>query len=557
MNRPTSSLSSYETVRREISKMLGDELELKSSSERFAPRRFAEVAFSHDRLARFFHSLGFPEASSAGSADIDTLIEITKTERLYAVLAVLVYAAFTKAAVKTAITKIWKNPDRRPPPIVHEWRPGLLPLSEAKCLELFDGDTEQTRRFRDCQPIFCTVVIRKHHPLKLDSPDDWRFPYLEEEELRTGSFGSVFRVKIAANYILEANGASLEQATDVARKDYLLKADVNGQAEYKILDTILNCRSACPHLVESFGSVEWVLKGQPHYSLFMPLAKYDLEAYMTVHEPDGPGPEGIAKKAEMLLGATGLAEGLRWLHYEMKTFDGKRLICYHMDLKPSNVLLFEEPAGTIWKLSDFGMSRVHFVGEPKNVDFDQPFIKRKNRSTPKTRNFRGEGTYLAPETRLATPQSGTESDLWSLGAIVSTLFTYFEFGAKGIEDYETKRVNHQHAGGLDCFFLPPSRDHLVSHRKHPEVEKWHGNLKKIAKKRSEKEGAAVKAILTYVEKSVFVIDSAAREQNTNAGRFVEQLDAAYHAYENFEERTSKDEEKGRRRKRGFLNIFLP
>ena len=83
------------------------------------------------------------------------------------------------------------------------------------------------------------------------------------------------------------------------------------------------------------------------------------------------------------------------------------LICYHMDLKPSNILIFQETVRDelryVWKISDFGMARIKIRrrGQDREAesDFNSWFVRRKQVQDPSLSgtDSRREGTYLAPE----------------------------------------------------------------------------------------------------------------------------------------------------------------
>ncbi|KXJ91907.1 kinase-like domain-containing protein [Microdochium bolleyi] len=242
----------------------------------------------------------------------------------------------------------------------------------------------------------------------------------------------------------------------------------------------------------------------------MPLAICDLRTYMMdLHKTH---PSTLEAKARFIQSAVGLAEGLSFLHNDIKT-ELEDLVCYHMDLKPDNILIFFEKGRYIWKLSDFGMARIKIrrrTGQHREEekDFNSWFERRvrpqKEPSTDGTINRRGEGTYLAPESMSANPIMNTSSDVWSLGCVLSVFFTYLDSGHEGIVAYQKTRMRHSQANGFDRFFLATSS--FRANQVHPDVDRWHHGLIKAAKARSLQEGQAVEYVLKQLESSIFKVD---------------------------------------------------
>jgi serine/threonine protein kinase len=128
-----------------------------------------------------------------------------------------------------------------------------------------------------------------------------------------------------------------------------------------------------------------------------------------------------------------------------------------MDLKPSNILVVIDDLTREkqWKPSDFNMSRVK--AKSKYPGFDQPILHQgrtfdhiydfntlfKRRIPDRTDSYltdsavnrRGTGTYLAPETSTGKQPIRAESDTWSLGCIVSVVFSYLYSGNTAVIEF--------------------------------------------------------------------------------------------------------------------------
>lgn len=268
-----------------------------------------------------------------------------------------------------------------------------------------------------------------------------RLPYPDEEFLGEGSFGRVYRVKVAKNHFFdafaEAPNAYNGKPKHVARKDCII-ADVNrAKEEYKIMKKILSASSQKRenNIVQSWCC----LQIGTSYSLFMPVAICGLHLYMMGQHSNAP--QELPNNAEFVLSAASLASSLHFLHSGIRTDELEGLVCYHMNLNPSNVLVFKEQGRHVWKLSDFGMARVKVkTGQLsyRENDFDSLFIHRRklqDMSLPATLNRRGEGTYLLPESIAAARSIRTGGDVWALGCVLSVVFTYLDSVAKGVLAY--------------------------------------------------------------------------------------------------------------------------
>lgn len=524
---------SFEEVRKTIYEQIYDELERKDPDRlRFAPKGTARKVLSNHNLGLFFQSLMLPDKTLVEQFGfgVEQLVTRVKERRLRKFLAALLFASCGTAAARTFTSKLvaaekWpvKDPNGR-----DVFR---LPVERKWLEELFEA-VEPTDLFFNRQACFCPVRIRKRENVFVQ-PDRERLPYLEEKPLARGSFGEVFVVKVARGHIYDpGTGVSNDKPEEVARKDYEISQDAEASEESDIINTILKESSLkCSNIIESYGSLQI---GKSTYSLFMPLAQYDLRAYMKEHFPTKP--QTPSERANIIRCAQGLAAGLDFLHNKLSTPES-RMVCYHMDLKPSNVLVFYEgdespskPGRHIWKISDFGMARVKVLRQEldgqKEKLFKGWFQKRPQApdSTPSaTVNRRGEGTYLAPESRQYIPSMKTGSDVWSLGCILSVVFTYLERGNDGLEQYQELRA--QGPDGCDRFFLPGAS--FRPPKLHPAVKNWHSYLIKKAHKRNAAEARIVKFVLRYLENRVLLVDQTKR---ADAGDVERKLRLAFYHY---------------------------
>jgi serine/threonine protein kinase len=531
----------YDGLCEEIYEQIYERLERRDEETlRFAPRGTAKKVLHVNNLLRFFRSLLIPGRTAMdqfGLAEEDLAARIN-SRHLHDFLAILIFATCGIEAARTFATRLVAEGDDA------EWPAAdgggntvrALPASREGLVTLF-GNVVTADKFFSKQACFCPVVIRKREEFRVQDLEAQRLPYLAETRLGKGSFGEVFKVRIAKGHFYDpqAKAANVEPA-EMARKDYLTSLEFTAGEEREIMEQILNSPArTCENILENYGSLEIGTGVTKTYSLFMPLAICDLRAYMMDHHKARPNT--IRGRASIILSAQGLAGGLNFLHTQMKTSDMDDLVCYHMDLKPSNILVFRDTRNgetrNIWKVSDFGMARVKIRRRGQDGDrernFDSWFVRRQRPQDPSlsaTLNRRGEGTYLAPESLSSTRSMKAESDVWSLGCIISVVFAYLEEGSKGVERYQDARMVHPHADLYDRFFL---RGRFSRTKTHPVVNRWHTHLIDKANQRDPAEGEVVKTMLRYLEDRVFEIDQSKRRGAKDVERMLVETFRAYKA----------------------------
>ncbi|RYO89944.1 hypothetical protein DL766_007079 [Monosporascus sp. MC13-8B] len=487
----------------------------------------------------------------------EVFVDAVKKRRLQRFLAILIFASCPIDALITFTTRLvisdaWlvrKNEE-------HLVYPLPADLEQLECV--FEDDIT-AYRFYTTQACFCTVVLRHREEVRIEHPERYRLPYLEEQPLAEGSFGKVYKVRVAKGHFINPRGSTPFTVNtapmDIARKDYVITPEFRVQREREIMETILSSSSRSENILESFGGLE---VSPTTYCLFMPLAICDLRAYMMEHHTTPPNTEEA--KANYIRCAEGLAGGLSFLHLGIDTPDLDKLVCYHMDLKPDNILLFQEENRWIWKLSDFGMSCVkkrRRVDEHSEAEknFNRWFVRRRTPglepSVDPTRNNRGEGTYLAPESMLRNPRMTASSDVWSLGCVISVLFAYLDDGRDGVLQYQAHRMRHRKADNYDRFFIP--NPGFLPNDVHPAIEKEHDKLIKSASSRGYREAKAVEFMLRRLEESVLKID---QERRISAARVKDLLGETFRILKQPEDR-SEVQNSIRPRHRGLRNLVGP
>jgi len=133
---------------------------------------------------------------------------------------------------------------------------------------------------------------------------------------------------------------------------------------------------------------------------------------------------------------------------------------YHLDLKPTNVLI-EEPRKFI--IADFGQAC---------------FKKLDGATSSKVRGFGGTESYAPPEADSLSSEQNRRYDIWSLGCILLELCAFIVFGHPGVQALDQARVTKpQNENSTDDRFF--ERGDGTSHRIKSTITEWMVSLLEI------------------------------------------------------------------------------
>ncbi|KAL5360153.1 hypothetical protein BJX96DRAFT_184379 [Aspergillus floccosus] len=287
--------------------------------------------------------------------------------------------------------------------------------------------------FFDNRYIFCPVDIEEGANLCLE--DGWRLPFLPaKSELRgSGGFGQITKEVIAAKHYRPTSGVCTTQF-EVARKLFRSKLDYD--RERINLRRLSECIAQHKHIVLPLATI--TIGHQ--FNILFPLAKMDLEKFLA---GELISPEEC-NMDELIDQATNLADALDHLHNRL----GVSIRGYHMDLKPANILVYDNPAapgkdgiGT-WKITDFGLS---IIERPERRD-SLASLPQDPVTETITQLLRMEGTYQAPE--VCTGEISRRSDVWSFGCIMVRVFAFALDGIEGLHRLDELRQKAEDEVGL-------------------------------------------------------------------------------------------------------------
>ncbi|KAG5804767.1 hypothetical protein H9Q74_010283 [Fusarium xylarioides] len=499
-----TSRMDYTEICRDIRSQFTIKFKKAETKDKFATRGMVRDILSRSMLGMLYKSI-YDDGPDAINAD--RFVRSIERKMLHDFLAVLLYAKCSINAAKV-FTKELVFGNMAQEHQRYSETPYLLPATEVYLANLFDHFDAQDF-FVEQRP-FCTIVLGGPGVVTIDQDDKRSLPWLDERYLGSGAFGSVYEVKIPRDHLTKHRdfNQTIKTSELVARKDYKPAKDMEESFEKEVrsIREIFSGSSKHNNILESFGTL--VIKGpEPKFSLLMPLAQMDLQKYMEGTPEISPDDRWARER--IISAAIGLAGGLDFLHSKMTTVGGDRLVCYHMDLKPSNILVFlhkprlertsteDRDYGMIWKLSDFGLSRVKTKTTPeKKLDslFERKLIDQSSQASP-TQNPRGNGTYMPNEALDKGKTMDHKSDIWSLGCIISVLFTYMEEGYSALERYSNSRRKHNKYNKTFDVFYQENRS-IRGADLNEAVKAQHSKLIEAAKKRKAAEGEAVSSILS-------------------------------------------------------------
>ena len=234
----------------------------------------------------------------------------------------------------------------------------------------------------------------------------------------------------------------------------------------------------------------------------------------------------LEQKQKVFGRTIGLAGALAYLHDELFVAStGEQLCCYHLDLKPHNILVFEDRDNSVtWKVSDFGISQIKRIPasrtslEPddRTSFLNKVFKPDVSGADPSSgvANPRDAGTYTAPEARHKTKRVTRASDVWSLGCVITLVLSFLENQRTGIEEFGDARMKDRE----DDLFYDSFPNRFGTEPKPSlrlSVPVWLTKLTENAKRRNSSEGEALRLASNLVRRQMLLPDPIGRSSAKN------------------------------------------
>ncbi|KAK2800973.1 hypothetical protein FQN50_007948 [Emmonsiellopsis sp. PD_5] len=330
-------------------------------------------------------------------------------------------------------------------------------------LEGIVEDNSWASLFYDQICTFYPITIKEgesHEPTR-----NKRLPFINGESLPIGqgAYGKVTKETIAAGqFIPSEDDKPFSYDKPVARKVFVTRYDFRQEAE--------NLKQLWSSLLKHDRVVRYLatITFETQFNIILPLADYDLEEFLTRDTIDDIPMQELVFEAQSIAGA------LHFLHKWIQQSQGP-VVCCHMDLKPSNILVFGSDSsrtGT-WKISDFGISTfaTYSEGDAYYASSETTVSTTASKYSETSGTIgatppRGFGTYQAPEVGHSRAY-GTRSDVWSFGCILTRVLCRGLDGVVGLKTFDERRGTEE-----DRISKYPNdyfhRDSVLN----PHVESW-------------------------------------------------------------------------------------
>jgi serine/threonine protein kinase len=226
--------------------------------------------------------------------------------------------------------------------------------------------------------------------------------------------------------------------------------------EQKSLKSFKRCLEGNSNIMLSYTS----FAHGPDFTIISPLADLDLHTFFHGTYNDFQFRSQGFTPLHLLYGVSCLAGALKFLHEGLRQrgIAGK-IYCAHLDLKPENILVVwgkgnVEPAGR-WLVHDFGTSKIKGASSSQTLAPGDFLSRHFSYTQPR----RAPGPFQAPEVRKSNERVvGRESDIWSLGCILTVVLAF----ACGGPSYAKSLVEARTYGECaDDYFYSMKDDRVV------------------------------------------------------------------------------------------------
>ncbi|KAF2789518.1 hypothetical protein K505DRAFT_365536 [Melanomma pulvis-pyrius CBS 109.77] len=292
----------------------------------------------------------------------------------------------------------------------------------------------------------------------------WVLPILSKERINLkGGTGSVHRIEVPRSHC-NWTGKDFDDPNPGTAHLFAVKTYHKHQRqiydrEIEAFTRLSQLGNSHQAILKCFGSFIQPGIDGPTYNILLEYAHCDLEEYFA----DTPPPTSSEERALLWKQLCDVANALQALHNGFSVNgDNGRVVCWHADLKPANILRVENQ----WKIADFGFSK---------------FVETDNSKVCEQMMDGGSLMWSAPECggssdgKIRVPVS-QKIDVWSLGCIISEIATWVILGFSGIRKLEEHlKIAIQDTGIDNHRAMPVFHD---GKKVLPEVAKWHKGLRR-------------------------------------------------------------------------------
>ena len=329
-----------------------------------------------------------------------------------------------------------------------------LPLTESESMRLFK---ESGPEFYNTQFAWCPIILQEDTKVDyIGNKKSCPLPRLSKKVIGHGSYGEVSEVQIEQGHIEFKSGPSRKGY--FAQKDFIVARNPNSSftEEWGVIQDILRASRTHRHILHPIAALRYGDGLNETFSMFFPLADCNLQDYLRGRVPhrsaDIYPPGGFEKpqKRKIFWQAISLVDALDHLHHGLHVESDHRYTCWHLDLKLSNILVTFVPSdneelSVKFQITDFGISRMkqpHSRGGTRtrdHQDSSNQLFQPRTYASPTVARGGDASDCLAPEAYGGGSNITGASDIWSLGCILSIIFTFMEGGPHAVENFAARR----------------------------------------------------------------------------------------------------------------------
>lgn len=323
------------------------------------------------------------------------------------------------------------------------WQDDKFPLLDAKPLHLLfesqiDFDTHAQSFLRD-QYLFSPAKIPEMKVADCDDeitplPESMRLPFPDVEMILHYGTHRVTRRKVAKGGIETLSGDTMDV---VVVKTFSPDQRLQFVTELRNLKQLKKAFLIHPNIQSCFAAIQIGFTGH----LIFEAAECNLSHILHWQEPTFSTDFCAKIKRDLrpsflLWEAKDLSDALHWLHSGFSPKNSpNRFKCYHLDLKPDNILVFPSTSSGMsgdiwmWKIADFGGSVIEHMGDISSSGSGMILSGRRLRT----------GGYQAPEIESNKYELGTAADIWSFGCILLEILAFAHGGPNSVKGLERVR----------------------------------------------------------------------------------------------------------------------
>lgn len=190
-----------------------------------------------------------------------------------------------------------------------------------------------------------------------------------------------------------------------------------------------------------------------------------------------------------------LTAALKFLHHDVRSLDnGESMKLAHNDLRPQNVLIFQEQGQPIgrWKITDFGISTLKSKTMLRQYDGRQVIGDILHHPPRQARERSMEGPHRAPEFSSTIYDRDRKADIWSLGCIFADVMAFMQGFYPNHDRWSKSKSQVEALRKIygRSFYDTMSNEDKTSFTLKPKLRDWLTNLAKVDAHHNECVGVA-------------------------------------------------------------------